>query len=228
MRAPDGRVLIEGFYDEVREPTPLERDLIARLPFDPEAHARSLGLESTDIRDAADYGERLMFRPTFNIAGFSSGYGGPGMKTIIPSRALVKIDIRLVADQDPDVIYQRLVDHVRRHAPDVSVRKLGAMWPSRTSPELPVSRAVVDAVRPARGQEPVVVPALGGSLPDYVWTRLLGVPSVTVPYGDPDQNNHGPNERMGVETFFAGIRTSLHVLAALAELPRPGFGPNAP
>lgn len=227
MRDENGRVLIEGFYDRVRRPTPFERALAAGIPFDPQVHAQALGLAGTPIRDAADYADRLMFQPTFNIAGFTSGYGGPGMKTIIPSRALLKMDMRLVADQDPDEIYEQFAEHVRRHAPDVTVRKLGTMRPSRTSPELPVSRRVIDAVKRARGQEPVVMPAVGGSLPDYVWTHLLGAPSIMVPYGDPDQNNHGPNEHMAVDTFFAGIRTSLYVLDALGDLAATGHVPGA-
>ena len=215
MRAPDGRVTIEGFYDGVREPTAFELGLLARAPFDREEFAQSVGLPTTDIQDGTDYGRRLMFEPTFNIAGFSSGHTGEGLRTIIPSSAAVRLDARLVADQDPDRVLELLEAHARAHAPDVTVRSLGSMRPSKTSPELPVARRIVDAVAAARGVEPVVVPCLGGSLPDYVWTHLLGAPSVVVPYANPDESNHAPNENLEVEAFFAGIKTSVLVLEAL-------------
>lgn len=215
MRAPDGRVTIQGFYEGVREPTEFELAVLASAPFDREEFAKSVGLTTTDIRDAAEYGRRLMFEPTFNIAGFSSGHTGDGLRTIIPSSATVRLDMRLVADQDPDRILELLEAHVRTHAPEVTVRSLGSMRPSKTSPELPVSRRIVDAVARARGLEPVVVPCLGGSLPDYVWTHVLGAPSVVVPYANADESNHAPNENLEVEAFFAGIRTSIVVLEAL-------------
>lgn len=215
MRTPAGRVTIESFYDGIREPTEFELALLARAPFDREAFAKSVGLAKTDIRDAAEYGHRLMFEPTFNIAGLSSGHAGDGLRTIIPSSATVRLDMRLVADQDPDRILELLEAHVRTHAPEVIVRSLGSMRPSKTSPELPVARRIVDAVAWARGLEPVIVPCLGGSLPDYVWTHVLGAPSVIVPYANADESNHAPNENLEVEAFFAGIRTSIVVLEAL-------------
>lgn len=216
MRAPGGRVAVEGFYDAVRDPTDVELELLARVPFDREQFTRSVGLSETDIRDATDYCRRLMFEPTFDISGFTSGHTGSGVRTIIPATAAARVDIRLVADQEPDRILRLLEAHVRAHAPGVTVRPLGAMRPSKTPAELPVTRRIVDAVAAARGLEPVVVPCLGGSLPDSVWTKLLGAPSVIVPYANADESNHAPNENLELEAFYAGIRTSIHVLAALA------------
>lgn len=214
MRDSTGRVTIEGFYDDVREPTEIEDDLASKVPFDREAFLSAMDLIDTPIRSPKDYARRLMFEPTFNIAGFTSGYGGEGIKTIVPSRADLKMDLRLVADQNPDDIYAKFERHVEKHAPDVKVRKLGAMNPSRSSPELPASRLVVETVEKARGEEPVVIPSLGGSLPDYVWTQALDTPSVLVPYANPDENNHGPNENLELEAFFSGIKTSVRILEA--------------
>lgn len=220
MRNSEGRVLIEGFYDEVREPTDLELKLTASMPFDRQGFLKQMGLSESPIKDATDYGSRLMYQPTFNIAGFTSGYGGRGMKTIIPSRATLKMDIRLVADQRSEDIFSKLSAHVASHAPGVSIRRLGAMEPSRTSPDLEVSRQVVDAVTQAHGVDPVISPSLGGSLPDYVWTSILGIPSALVPYANPDENNHAPNENLKVDDFFAGIRTSANVLDTLGRSKR--------
>lgn len=217
MRSPDGRVLIDRFYDDVREPIDAELEYASKLPYDPDAFAASLGLTRAPVTSASEYGRRLMFQPTLNIAGFTSGYGGKGIKTIVPSRAVLKMDMRLVVDQDPDTIFERFCAHVRNHAPDVQVRYLGAMKPSRIPPELPAVQTIIDAVRAARSQEPVVLPSLGGSLPNYVWTETLGVPAVLVPYANPDENNHAPNENLEIEAFFQGIRTTAVVIDALGR-----------
>jgi acetylornithine deacetylase/succinyl-diaminopimelate desuccinylase-like protein len=218
MKNADGTAAIAGFYDDVRRPTAYERELLARIPFDAAEVARDLGLrELARVGDLSDL-EKLMFEPTVNIAGFHSGYGGPGSKTIIPSRAMMKMDMRLVADQDPDDIYRKFVAHVAKHAPDVRVHRMeGGCPPSKTSPELPVSKAVVRAVARAYGRDPVVLPTLGGSMPDYIFTQVMGLPSIGVPYANPDENNHSPNENLGVDDFYSGIETSVYILDTLGQ-----------
>jgi acetylornithine deacetylase/succinyl-diaminopimelate desuccinylase-like protein len=157
-----------------------------------------------------------MVRPTTNVAGFHSGYGGPGSKTIIPAEATVKMDFRLVPDQDPDHVFATIEAHVARHAPGVAVRRLGAMRPSDTPLEHPLAEPLRRALRTGFGAEPVDIPLVGGSLPDAVWTKTLGLPSFVTPYANHDEANHAPNENMEVERFYAGIRTSAALLAELA------------
>ena len=218
MKNPDGTAAIAGFYDDVRRPTPYERELIARIPFDEAEVKRDLGLRELAKVGDLPHLEKLMFEPTVNIAGFHSGYGGPGAKTIIPSQAMMKMDMRLVADQDPDDIYRKFLAHVAKHAPDVTVKRMeGGCPPSKTSPELPICKAVVRAVARASGQEPVVLPTLGGSMPDYIFTKVMKLPSIGVPYANPDENNHSPNENLRVEDFWSGIVTSAYILDTLGE-----------
>ncbi|SFU48133.1 M20/M25/M40 family metallo-hydrolase [Alicyclobacillus macrosporangiidus] len=216
MKGADGHILIEGFYDDVRRPTEAEVELLKALPYDRDRVARQIGYPTLDL-DGPTYYRKLSLEPTLNICGFHSGYGGEGSKTIIPATATVKMDMRLVADQDPDDIYRKFCDHVRRHAPDVEVRHLGAMRPSRTPADLDVVRVVTEAVRTAYGMEPVLQPSLGGSLPDAVWTKTLGVPSIIVPYANFDEANHSPNENIGIDNFLGGIRCTCHVLHALGR-----------
>jgi acetylornithine deacetylase/succinyl-diaminopimelate desuccinylase-like protein len=216
LRGPDGRTAFPGFYDDVRQPTPQEEARLRAIPFDREGFLAEHGLEESPIADGVDYHRRLTFEPTFNIAGLVSGYTGEGMKTIIPSRAVAKIDFRLVPDQDPDEVYEAFARAVAERNPRAEVRRLGSTPPSFTSPSLPVGETVVGAVRDSRGTEPVVS-SLGGTLPDYVFTRILGAPSVIVPYANHDEQNHAPNENLRLECFFAGIRTTLHVLDALGR-----------
>ncbi|MCG8510380.1 MAG: M20/M25/M40 family metallo-hydrolase, partial [Rhodospirillales bacterium] len=115
-------------------------------------------------------------------------------------------------------IFNKLVAHVKKHAPEVTVERLGDMQPSRTSPELDVIKVVVRAVEEAYGQAPIVMPGLGGSLPDYIWTKILNVPSIVVPYANADESNHAPNENLEVEKFFQGVRCSCTVLDALGAM----------
>jgi acetylornithine deacetylase/succinyl-diaminopimelate desuccinylase-like protein len=215
MRRPDGRVAIEGFYDAVRPPTTAEREAISRLPLDLPTHLRQYEIDRLPPPDDWGYYDRLMLQPTLNIAGVHSGYAGEGIKTIIPHRAIAKLDMRLVPDQTPDDIFECLARHVQRHAPGIEVVRLGDMRPSRTPIDNRYTQIVVQALREAAGEEPYIVPSLGGSLPDYVFTQLLGVPSMLVPYANPDQNNHAPNENFEVARFIGGIRTCATVLRHL-------------
>jgi len=211
------KVRIDGFYDGVSPPGPQTLDLIRSLPFDKQKIRAAIGYDGFDM-DVETYYRKLMLEPTFNIAGFTSGYGGEGSKTIIPAKAVLKVDFRLVGDQDPEDIFQKVSRHIKQHAPDIQVKFMGAMKPSRTRPDLPSIQRVVEAVRQAYGMEPIVQPSLGGSLPDYVWTRTLGVPSVLVPYANADESNHAPNENLDLDKFYAGIKCTLSVLDRLSRV----------
>ncbi len=217
MRDPQGKVTIDGFYDGVTPPDAGTLELIRKLPFDKEKTRAAIGYDAFDM-DVESYCRKLMLEPTFNIAGFSSGYSGEGWKTIIPAKATLRVDFRLVGDQDPDDIFQKLSRHVKHHSPGVQVKFVGAMKPSRTRPDIPAVQRVIEAVELGYGIAPIVQPNLGGSLPDYVWTRTLGVPSVLVPYANADENNHAPNENLDVDKFYAGVKCTLSVLDVLGKM----------
>ena len=155
--------------------------------------------------------------PTFTVNGFHSGYGGPGTKTVLPHQATVKCDMRLVENQRVDDILDKVEAHVGRHAPEVEVIRQGGMEPSRTPLDSPFTRPLQQAFRAAQGADPLLIPAMGGSLPDYAWTKILGVHSFTTPYANHDEANHAPNENLEVQRFIAGIRTGAAVLAYLGE-----------
>ena len=214
LRGPDRRAVFPGFYDSVRPPTPKQETALREIPFDRDSFLAEHGLDESPISDSVDYYSRLTFEPTFNIAGLVSGYTGEGMKTIIPSRAVAKIDFRLVPDQGPEAVFEAFARAVAERNPRAEVRRLGATAPSFTDPSLSVSETVIGAVRDSRGTEPVVS-SLGGTLPDYVFTQILGVPSMIVPYANHDEQNHALNENLRLDCFFAGIRTTLHILDAL-------------
>ena len=217
MRDADGRVTIEGFYDDVRPPTPAVREAMAAMPVDTRAALATVGVDRLPPPSDLGYFERLMTTPTLNIAGFSSGYGGPGTKTIIPATATVKIDMRLVPDQRTDDIFAKFAAHVAKRAPEVEVLRLGGMEPSYTPLEHPYAAVVRRAVGIGFGTPPIDVPLLGGSLPDAVFTRTLGLPSFLVPYANADERNHAPNENIEVARFFAGIRTAAALFGVMGD-----------
>jgi acetylornithine deacetylase/succinyl-diaminopimelate desuccinylase-like protein len=159
-----------------------------------------------------------MLRPSFNVSGFAAGYTGSGQKTIIFREALAKADIRLVGGQDPKAVLAA----VQKFAADrgyrnIEVREIKSTPASRTSLDSPFVPVVKAAVAAGFGREPLVVPSLGGTTPDYVFTKLLGLPSIVVPLAPYDENNHAPNESTKVSLYLAGIRTGMHLIDGLAR-----------
>ena len=222
LRDADGKVTIEGFHDGIRPVSEAEHAHVASLPFDGAALAAELDLPCIADLDAAGYYRRLMFSPTLTINGLLGGYQGPGGKTVIPSRAAAKLDIRLVADQTPEAMVERLRAHLARHGfDDVTLELHEAMQPSRTPMDNPYVAPVVDAVRDASGEEPVVWPSLGGSIPQYAFVEGLGVPCIWSAYANWDEGNHAPDENMQLDLFLQAIRISASVFARLRDMERP-------
>jgi acetylornithine deacetylase/succinyl-diaminopimelate desuccinylase-like protein len=220
MKSDAGEITIDGFYDDVEPPTPMERAALDALPFDVERIKRELGLAELDAPADRPIADRLAVWPTLTINGLHGGYGGEGPKTVLPCKAVAKCDIRLVHNQSRDDIFDKVEAHVRKHAPDIEFVPLGGMEPSKTPLESPFTEPIRRAIVDAQGEEPLLVPALGGTLPDYVFTRILRIPSFVVPYANHDEANHAPNENLEVERFFAGIRTGAAMLVRIGEMPK--------
>ena len=220
MKSAAGEITIDGFYDRVRPPSELELEALAALPVDEGRLMRELGLARLDAPADRGVNERLALWPTLTINGLHGGYAGPGSKTVLPHEAVAKCDIRLVADQTVEDTFAKVEAHVRRHAPEVEVVFQGGMDPSKTPLDSLYAGPIRAAIRLAQGEEPLLVPALGGSLPDYVWTKILGVPAFVVPYANHDEANHAPNENLEVERFMAGIRTGAALLHQLGAMRR--------
>lgn len=216
MKNERGEITIDGFYDNVLPLTPLEQEALARMPQDREATRDNLGLQHFDEPQDRGLAERLSAWPTLTINGLHGGYSGPGSKTVLPHEAFAKCDIRLVEAQSAEEIFTKIEAHVRHYAPEVEIIRQGSMEPSKTPLDSPFTEPIRRGIIAAQGAEPLLVPALGGSLPDYVFTKILGVPAFTVPYANADESNHAPNENLEVERFFTGIKTGAAMLAYLA------------
>ena len=217
MKTPDGRITIDGLHDPIRPPGPAELAAADALPVDIPGYLAEMGLARLDAPADRPFHHRTMFHPTLTINGLHGGYGGPGSKTVLPCAAVAKCDIRLVPDMTPAQVLDCVRAHVARHAPEVEVIDRGGMLPSRTPVAHPLTAVVVEAVHRARGEAPLVVPSSGGSLPDYVFTGILGLPAFTTPYANADEANHAPNENIEIALFHAGIRTGAALLSRLGE-----------
>jgi acetylornithine deacetylase/succinyl-diaminopimelate desuccinylase-like protein len=213
------RVTIEGYYDNVAEPTPGARQAMDSLPFDIPSIVAGAGLKALPPPHDLPYADRIMAQPTFNLSGLNGGYGGPGSKTIIPSTATAKIDMRLVPNQTPDEIWEKVSAHLERFAPDVeAVRMRGGVLPSFTPVEHPLGEPIRNAVEFGFGARPIDIPLVGASLDEAIWTKTLGMPSIHVSYGAPEQANHSPNENYRIERLWQGMHTSAALLAELAGI----------
>jgi acetylornithine deacetylase/succinyl-diaminopimelate desuccinylase-like protein len=230
MAAPDGTPLIEGLGADVTPPTAAERELLGSIPLDRPTLERELGVPL-----AKDYFERLMFRPTLTIRGLQAGFVGEEANTIIPHRATVALDLRLVKSQRVEAVYRRVVEHIRAQgftvieSPDTPmpdelrgravriVERLG-YDPAKTPADLPISRQVVAIVEQAHdGQSAVVVPTAGGSVPLWAFTDLLELPTIVVPYANANNRQHSPNEHIRLDHLYQGVRTTARLLVELGQ-----------
>lgn len=223
MKAPDGRITIDGIYDDVLPPGPAELAAMANLPQDHGHLMHELGLTQLDAPLDRPFYERTMFYPTLTINGFSGGYTGPGSKTVLPSAASVKCDMRLVKNMRIEDAFAKIEAHIKKHAArelcgcEVQLIRQGGMEPSRTPVDSPFAAPIVRGMTLAQGEAPLLVPSVGGSLPDYVFTQILGVPAFVTPYANADEANHAPNENMEIWRFITGIKTGAAVLQEIAN-----------
>ena len=216
--APNGDLRIP----EAREGLPVadatERAALAGLDFDAADFRRRTGAAPLPERFGENYYHRLLYRPSFNISGVAGGHTGAGAKTLIPTSATAKVDLRLVGDQDTD----QILAGIRRFAAEqghtgIEVRKLFSQPPSRTPMDHPYAELVARAVTTGFGRAPARVPSLAGTTPDYVFTKLLGMPAVMLPFAPADENHHAPNESMKISLFLGGIRTAATLIGLLAD-----------
>jgi acetylornithine deacetylase/succinyl-diaminopimelate desuccinylase-like protein len=200
---------IDGYYDDVNI-SEADREMVDGIPLDEDAIEEERGL--TRFATEKPYYERLLLEPTLTINGIESGYGGEGMKTIIPHEATAKLDMRLVPDQDPDEIFERLETHVEAENSDVSVEKMGTFPPMKTPLDAPAAGPILESLNEVWDADPVEMPLLGGSLPAAHFREELDVPVLVVPYANPDQGNHSPNEHLDMDCFRNGIETTARFL----------------
>lgn len=220
LKGPDGRILIPGFYDQVRPLEDWERAEFAKLPFSEAEFQASLGVPSLEGEAGYTTLERKWARPTCDVNGLYGGYQGPGPKTVLPCRAGAKLSFRLVPDQDPKTIAAQFRAHVKAVCPPGVTYEIidhqGA--PAvRVGVDSPGVRAAVRAIEGGFGKAPVFIRE-GGSIPVVgLFKTKLGVDTLLLGWGQNDDNLHGPNEKFCLADFHRGIKTSAHLMAELAS-----------
>ena len=220
LKDRDGRILVEGVYDRVAKPSAKELAAWARLPFNEEAYRAREVKASLLVGEAGlDVFMRTWARPTFEVHGIRGGFTGEGAKTVIPARAVIKVSMRLVPDQRPDEIAAFLSDAVRKAAPigaRAEFKLLHAAPPSLVDPENPFLTKAAEVMTEVFGRETVYIRS-GGSIPIVgTFLKHLGIPSVMMGFGLPDDNLHAPNEKFYLPNFFRGIDAVARYLLALS------------
>lgn len=224
----DGRIAVEGFYDGVRTLTEEERAAWAEVPFDEGSFRAESGAQELVGEPEFTPIERVWGRPTLELHGIWGGYQGPGVKTVIPAEAHAKISCRLVPDQDPHEVLRVLRAHVERRTPrgtTVTIDlELPGAWPVLTPPDHPAVRAARAALGVGYGREPLLIRS-GWSVPvTEILQRNLGLESVLLGFGLPDDGAHAPDEHFDLENFDGGIRTMAAFWPELASGPAGSSG----
>jgi acetylornithine deacetylase/succinyl-diaminopimelate desuccinylase-like protein len=231
MKDDNGRVLIDGFYDDVAPLSDEERHAIDEIPDVEPVLMKTYGFARPE-----NPAERLELRhnlPTLNINAMEAGgsVGGQG-RTIIPASASARLDLRFVKGVEPARQFERLVAHIRKQDytivdvdPDEATRaahpklarvtRVGGYPAGRTPMDVPIARSITNAIADAAGGAIVRLPTLGGSAPFYLFSDVLKVPTIGVSLVNFDNNQHGPNENLRIQNLWDGIET----MAAILTMP---------
>jgi acetylornithine deacetylase/succinyl-diaminopimelate desuccinylase-like protein len=216
LKDEDGHILIPGFYDDIIPPSPEELAAWRSLPFDEEQY-RIAEVGSRELVGEAGYSvlERTWARPTVDVHGMPGGFTGAGAKTVIPAKAVAKVSMRLVPGMTPAKAFQLYKGYVERIVPpgvDVEVRLIHSGDPCLIPVDNPYIKAATLALGEVWGRETVFIRS-GGSIPivgDFA--RHLGLPSVMMGFGLPDDNLHAPNEKFHLRNFELGIESLIRFL----------------
>lgn len=216
----EGRITIPGFYDDVVPMTPEERAAMAALPFDEEAYRKRLGVAALAGEKGYTSVERVSARPTLDVNGILGGFTGSGSKTVLPSKGMAKISMRLVPNQDPERIARLFEEHIRGLAPPgvtVNVIRHGTGKPILTPKDHPAVMAAERALEKGFGKTPLFTRE-GGTIPVVAtFKTLLGLPTVLMGFGLPDCNAHAPNEKFNLNNFYRGIVSAAWFYKELAK-----------
>ncbi len=221
LKRPDGSVAIPGFYDDVLELDPAERQETALLPFDENGVKAYLGITEFVGEEGFALLERKAARPTLDVNGIWGGFTGEGSKTIIPARAGAKVSMRLVPNQTTGKVNRQFRDYVLGIAPrgvKVVVKELSGAEPVLVSRDHPAVQAAARAIRIGFGKPPVFIRE-GGSIPVVgLFKDVLGMEAILMlGWGSPDDGAHSPNEKFKLIDFHRGMRAVAALLYELAS-----------
>ena len=216
LKNDQGQITIPGFYQDVQEPEPWEREQLAQLPFQEENIKKELGIRA--FQQELNYTplESMTVRPTFDICGIWGGYTGSGSKTIIPARCSAKFSFRLVPNQTPLKTATLLLEHLKFIVPpdiDYRVEVLPGIEPIITDPHKPIFTAFSQAIKNHFGRFPVLIRGGGSVGVANLFKKYLNPDSICMNgWGSPDDGIHSPNEHFSITDFFRGIHSTIDFL----------------
>ncbi len=213
LRDQEMNIRIDGFYEKVIKPTEADRRMMAKIDPEVDKRRKLIGFDRL-VRDPRPEQviEQMLFTPTCNVAGVTTGYQGPGSKTVLPAEATAKLDFRLIPNQDPaDVLSQ-----LRKHLDSNGFEKVEILWsdgekPARSDPDSAVGKTMIDCVRELHG-EPILWPFMPATGPMHPVVADLGIPTVLpVGVGRPDNRIHAPNENIRAADYVNAVRLMCRV-----------------
>lgn len=215
LKGPDERIRLPGFYDKVRNPSARDIELMAALPETADFYKQQYGIKSfiKGLTSGTDLRVEEVFSPTCTICGLTSGYQGPGGKTVQPAKASAKVDFRLVPDQEPAEVVEQLRHYLDINGfSDVKIDQMGGEAPARTDPDDPFIKLVCDTGVEIYGVPMRIIPMGGGSGPNAPFVHDLGLPVATAGLGHPDGRSHAPNENIRLDLYLKHAKHMVRVM----------------
>lgn len=215
LKSPDETIRLPGFYDKVRPPSERDLQLFELMPETSDEYRSRYGIKEflKGMSGGVELRVAESMSPTCTICGLTSGYQGPGSKTVLPARASAKVDFRLVPDQTPEEVLKQLRQHLDDHGfSDVQITYLGGEAPARTDPDHPFVQLVIKSAADVYGQPMQIIPMSGGSGPNHLFIETLHVPIVTAGIGYPGSQAHAPNENIRLDLYLKGAKHIARIL----------------
>ncbi|MEM6416021.1 MAG: M20/M25/M40 family metallo-hydrolase [Pseudomonadota bacterium] len=216
----NGRVMLDGFYDDINDVDGVLKETLSRIDFDEAAFLNSVGLSESAGENNCSVLEKIWLRPTAEINGISGGYNGAGFKTVIPSEASAKISFRLVPGQDPDRVWSSFEEFVRLYCPkdvEASFTKIASDAAHAMCTDHAALRQASQSLSDEWGQAPLLM-GIGGSIPVVKdIKRHLGLETILVGFALDDDAIHSPNEKYELESFEKGTRSWARILSSFSR-----------
>jgi acetylornithine deacetylase/succinyl-diaminopimelate desuccinylase-like protein len=219
LKRPDEKICIPGWYDDIVAPSARDVELMKALPEVSEEYKNRYGVKQflKGLTGGLELRLAEVFEPTCTICGLTSGYQGPGSKTVLPAKASAKVDFRLVPNQDPEKCAKLLRKYLDDQGfSDIQITVLGGEHPARTDPDDPFIKLVVDTSKDVFGVPMQLIPLTGGSGPNYPFVHDLGLPVATAGLGYPDTRAHAPNENIRIDLYLKHAKHMAHLLKEFA------------
>jgi acetylornithine deacetylase/succinyl-diaminopimelate desuccinylase-like protein len=219
LKGPDEKIRIPGWYDDIIPPTARDRELFDQQPDAAPEYKKMYGVKEflKGLTGGTDLYMAEVFEPTCTICGLTSGYQGPGSKTVLPAKASAKVDFRIVPGQTIEKCLTLLRQHLDAEGfPEIQIEFMGGGPAAKTDPDDPFIKLVVETAEEVFESKMELIPMVGGSGPNYPFVHELKVPVATAGLGYPDTRAHAPNENIRLDLYLKHARHMARVMKEFA------------